>query len=400
MIMNDEISINWKGRQIDYNPSVFYIENIDDEYETLLESYCVCEADSSQSIISRIIDWCKRAINFIKKKILSIFKKDKKAKIDDKTKASIVEVNKASDSLLKSIKSGNNDNQQIISSLEKKLSEINDSRMKYSSEELDQDYIKILESKMNEIENLLNDNSKNLSQDNIKALQQLLKSYTDLLSRIKSDQNNETMYMLKWIKEILVKNSQNGANTEVSAYPFVYARTYANDYTPDGLLAPINDVNKKTMQRLCTATNVNNIKIGSGMIPRVTYSEGWYMIGYTFIPTDVDSNDSFPFKFISSEETVKRLEEKGFNVNRVDPHKVIEFGTDMRGRKLDVFSGYIVNASRIKSEGIPMITRSMCFTNYIKAQKIHWYDKEDEDFTTASGLEKIKGVRIKKKEFV
>ena len=39
--MNDEISINWKGRQIDYNPSVFYIENIDDEYETLLESYYV-----------------------------------------------------------------------------------------------------------------------------------------------------------------------------------------------------------------------------------------------------------------------------------------------------------------------------------------------------------------------
>lgn len=399
MNMNNEISINWKGRQIDYNPRVFYIENMDDEYETLLESYCVCEADSSQSIISRIIDWCKRAINFIKKKVLSIFKKDKKAKIDDKTKASIVEVNKASDSLLKSIKSGNHDNQQIISSLEKKLSEINDSRMKYSSEELDQDYIKILESKMNEIENLLNDNSKNLSQDNIKALQQLLKSYADLLSRIKSDQNNETMYMLKWIKEILVKNSQNGANTEVSAYPFVYARTYANDFTPDGLLAPINDVNKKTMQRLCTATKVNNVKIGSGMIPRVTYSEGWYMIGYVFIPMDVDSNDSFPFKFTSSEETVKRLEEKGFNVNRVDPHKPIEFGTDMSGRKLNVFSGYIVNASRIKSEGIPMITRSMCFNNFIKAEKIHWYDKEDEYFTTASGLEKIKGVRIKKKEF-
>ena len=394
--MNDEISINWKGRQIDYNPSVFYIENMDDEYETLLESYYVCEADSSQSIISRIIDWCKRAINFIKKKILSIFKKDKKAKIDDKTKASIVEVNKASGSLLESIKSGNHDNQQIISSLEKKLSEINDSRMKYSSEELDQDYIKILESKMTEIENLLNDNSKNLSQDNIKALQQLLKSYTDLLSRIKSDQNNETMYMLKWIKEILVKNSQNGANTEVSAYPFVYSRTYANDYTPDGLLAPINDVNKKTMQRLCTATKVNDVKNGSGMIPRVTYSEGWYMIGYTFIPTDVDSNDSFPFKFTSSEETAKRLKEKGFADNQ---HNVIEFGTDMAGRKLNVFSGYIVNASRIKSEGIPMITRSMCFTNYIKAQKIHWYDKEDEDFTTASGLEKIKGVRIKKKDF-
>ena len=394
--MSDEISINWKGRQIDYNPSVFYIKNMDDEYETLLESYYVCEADSSQSIIGRIIDWCKRAIRFIKNKILSIFKKDKKAKIDDKTKASIVEVNKASDSLLKSIKSGNNDNQQIISSLENKLSEINDSRMKYSSEELDQDYIKILESKMNEIENLLNDNSKNLSQDNIKALQQLLKSYTDLLSRIKSDQNNETMYMLKWIKEILVKNSQNGANTEVSAYPFVYARTYANDYTPDGLLAPINDVNKKTIQRLCTATKVNNLGNGSGMIPRVTYSEGWYMIGYVFIPTDVDSNDSFPFKFASSEETAKRLKEKGFDVNQ---NKVIEFGTDMRGRKLDVFSGYIVNASRIESEGIPMITRSMCFTNYIKAQKIHWYDKEDQDFTTASGLEKIKGVRIKKKDF-
>ena len=134
MIMNDEISINWKGRQMDYNPSVFYIENIDDEYETLLESYYICEADNSQSIISKIIDWCRRAIKFIKRKILSIFKKDKNAKIDGKTKASIIEVNKASDNVLKSIKSGNHDTgtQQTISDLKKKLSDINNSRMEYS----------------------------------------------------------------------------------------------------------------------------------------------------------------------------------------------------------------------------------------------------------------------------
>lgn len=85
----NEISINWKGRQMDYNPSVFYIENInefedeDSDYTSFMELYqefnnddlFVQEgfSDKLKKFFSKAIELIKRFFSFIGKQITRLF---------------------------------------------------------------------------------------------------------------------------------------------------------------------------------------------------------------------------------------------------------------------------------------------------------------------------------------
>lgn len=87
--MNNEISINWKGRQIDYNPSVFYIENMDEfadedsDYTSFMEMYQEFKnddlfvqegfSDKLKNFFSKAIELIKRFFSFIGKQIARLF---------------------------------------------------------------------------------------------------------------------------------------------------------------------------------------------------------------------------------------------------------------------------------------------------------------------------------------
>lgn len=87
--MNDEISINWKGKQIDYNPKVFYIENMDtfteddSDYVSLMKLYQEFKnddlfvqegfGDKIKNFFSKAIELIKRFFSFIGKQIMRLF---------------------------------------------------------------------------------------------------------------------------------------------------------------------------------------------------------------------------------------------------------------------------------------------------------------------------------------
>lgn len=87
--MSNEISINWKGRQMDYNPSVFYIENIDEftdedsDYTSFMELYQEFKnedlfvqegfGEKLKNFFSKAVELIKRFFSFIGRQIARLF---------------------------------------------------------------------------------------------------------------------------------------------------------------------------------------------------------------------------------------------------------------------------------------------------------------------------------------
>lgn len=320
------------------------------DYQEAFDALFILEADAAnQGILSKIIDWCKRAIQFIISKVKGLFG----VKDSVKTNIDINALNQQAHSAMAQIENGqpvdiNKLNQQLAAC--KNPCEIKNV----------QEVIKQINANIELINKALN--KEGLDQQTATALQKLLTTYMTALKDIQNNQQasqgNKTI--IEALKKSILTNNANGSSN-IQVYPYLYSRTYYIDFDSIGLVFPTeliknpSDASKYVLQ--CVKS------FGSGkpqFNSSVTYYNGFYTVLIHCLAAQLAEKVGY------KPET--------FTTERGETRK--KFLNDVVGRSMQIWIGYIVSAEEIKKNGIPAVSYQMLWNIYLKAQQHSFFVPE------------------------
>ena len=335
------------------------------DYETAMEIMYVLEEavannPSNPSLIRRIIDWCKRAIKFIIDKVRSLFGKNEPIK----TNVDVEELNSTTSSVLSQL-SQSPKSAIDTSDLERKLNQIKSNNNEPLAIADPQRVLRQLNENITKINDLLK-NPDNLSQESVTALQKLLAEHMAFIKSINDAQVATTGNPA--IVNALV-NSINGNNSNgtvsIQVYPYLYSRTFNNDFIANGAILP-KIINNSKEAHIFARKAMEGTDPRDGLVPKVIYYNNKYFVGVYGYTSDILKQAGY------NPETV---EVAGNNGN---PIKHEKYCHDKFGRRLHMAVGYVITSDQISKNGIPAISYKMLADIYLNWAKDMFYKEKDD----------------------
>lgn len=321
------------------------------DYQEAFDALFILEAEAAnQGILAKIIDWCKRAIQFIIGKIKGLFG----VKDSVKTNVDINALNQQAHSTMAQIE---NDQPVDINKLNQQLAACkNPSEIKNV-----QEAIKQINANIELINKALNKDG--LDQQTATALQKLLTAYMTALKDIQNNQQasqgNKTI--IEALKKSILTNNANGSSN-IQVYPYLYSRTYYIDFDTIGLVFPTEliknplDASKYVLKCVESFGHPARPQFNSS----VTYYNGFYTVLIQCLAAQLAEKVGY------KPET--------FTTERGETRK--KFLNDVVGRSMQICIGYIVSAEEIKKNGIPAVSYQMLWNIYLKAQEHSFFVPE------------------------
>lgn len=321
------------------------------DYQEAFDALFILEAEAAnQGVLAKIIDWCKRAIQFIISKVKGLFG----VKDPVKTNVDINALNQQTHSTMDQIDNG----QPVdINKLDQQLATFkNPCEIKNV-----QEAVKQINANIELINKALN--KEGLDQQTATALQKLLTAYMTALKDIQNNQQasqgNKTI--IEELKKSILTNNESGSSN-IQVYPYLYSRTYYIDFDPIGLVFPTEliknqlDASKYVLKCVESFGHPAQPKFNSS----VTYYNGFYTVLIHCLAQQLAEKVGY------KPET--------FTTKRGETRK--KFLNDVVGRTMQIYIGYIVSAEEIKKNGIPSVSYQMLWNTYLKAQEHSFFVPE------------------------